>query len=245
MSRLSFSALALLGLTALPLLAFASSSPATEVSKPWSGTIDLGLNSSMGTSTGSKNSFHGKVNASYAGSYWTQTLTGEGLGVHDETPGSRNSERYLASYKARHYFKEHDFFTWRQQWEKDLLSKYEYQAFVSLGLGMEVFKTDTHFLKIEAGPGLRHSEGRQAPDHNNSMGLYSWDYDWKIRPDTELSQKGSYETGQEGRIFRVNTLLRENISRVLSLRLSHDYKQESGNSHTRAGVVSFGMGYQF
>lgn len=212
---------------------------------PWSGNIDLGYIASMGSTSGSKDTFRGKTLINYKGDYWTQSLSAEGISVRDEVPATNDPERYLAAYKARHFFGEGNFFTLRAQWEKDLLSSSEYQAFISLGLGKELIKTEQHFLKVETGPGLRHSEKRQAAAKDDAIALLSLDYEWKINQNTKLTHKSTVEAGEDNTISRVQHQLKQNITKVIALTVNHDYKHDNGATNTREGIFSLGLNYQF
>ncbi|PTQ87898.1 DUF481 domain-containing protein [Agitococcus lubricus] len=218
---------------------------ADEPPKIWQGMLDMGYLSSMGSTSGSKETFRGKTSLTHNGDYWIQIFSAEGLSVRDEVPTTNDSERYLAAYKARHFFAERNFFTLRLQWEKDMLSASEYQAFGSLGLGRELVKTEAHFLKIETGPGIRHSELRFAPPKDEAIALFSWDYDWKINPHTKFIHKGTVEAGEYNTITRVNNQLKQNITKVIALSINHDYKHDDGEKNTREGVFSIGLNYQF
>lgn len=218
---------------------------ANDTVKIWQGMIDAGYISSMGSSTGSKDTFRGKTSLTRNGEYWTQIFAAEGLSVRDEIPATNDSEHYLASYKARHFFNERSFFTWRLQWEKDLVSASEYQAFSSLGLGYELIKTPVHHLKIETGPGMRHSELRLLPPKNEGIALLSWDYDWTISPASKFIHKGTVEAGNYDTITRINSQFKQNITKVIALTVNHDYKHDNGAINTREGVFSIGLNYQF
>lgn len=211
----------------------------------WKGNIDVGYISSMGSSSGSKETFRGKTSISFNGDFWVHTFSAEGISVRDEVPATNDTERYLTSYKARHFFDTGNFFTLRMQWEKDLLSSSEYQAFVSLGLGKEIIKTDKHFFKVEAGPGARHSERRFAPPKDEAIALLSLDYEWKITPDTKFLHKSTVEAGEDNTVSRMQNQLKQNITKVIALTINHDYKHDDGATNTREGVFSLGLNYQF
>lgn len=229
----------------LSITSFYSYADDADNNNLWKGNIDVGYISSMGSTSGSKETFRGKTSASYNGTYWVQTVSAEGISVRDEVPATNDTERYLASYKARHFFGERNFFTLRTQWEKDLLSSSEYQAFISLGLGKEIIKTEKHFFKVEAGPGARHSEKRFAPAKDEAIALLSLDYDWKITPNTKFLHKSTVEAGKDNTISRMQNQLKQNITKVIALTINHDYKHDDGDKNTREGVFSLGLNYQF
>jgi len=216
-----------------------------DTTETWSGNIDLGYIASMGSTSGSKDTFRGKTVVNHKGDYWTQTLNAEGISVRDEVTSTNDPERYLAAYKARHFFGNNNFFTLRMQWEKDLLSSSEYQAFVSLGLGKELIKTDQHFLKVEAGPGVRHSERRNSPPNDDAIALLSIDYEWKINQNTKFIHKSTVEAGEDNTITRAQHQLKQNITKVIALTINHDYKHDDGPTNTREGIFSLGLNYQF
>jgi putative salt-induced outer membrane protein len=216
-----------------------------EASTDWHGNIDVGYISSMGTSSGSKDTFRGKVSATHTGEYWVNIFSAEGIGVRDDIPATHDTERYLLNFKSRHFFGEYNFFTLRAQWEKDLLSTSEYQLIASLGLGREIIKTEAHHLKIETGLGTRHNELYLLAPNRETIGLFSWDYDWKINLNTKFIHKGTIESGDSNVVTRVTTQLRQNITKVIALTVSHDYKHDNGDINQREGLMSVGLNYQF
>ena len=211
----------------------------------WYGNIDTGYIASSGTSSGRKDTFRGKTELNHKGSFWVQTIGIEGISVRDDVSTTADTERYLASYKARHFFGNDNFFTLRAQWEKDLLSTSEYQAFISLGLGKELIKTKEHFLKIEVGPGVRQNEQRFAPPEDDAIALLSLDYDWKITPSTRFIHKSTVEAGEDNVISRVKHQLKQNITEVVALNVNHDYKHTHDTVNTRESVFSVGLNYRF
>lgn len=211
----------------------------------WQGNVDVGYISSMGTTSGSKDTFRGKVSATHTGSYWVNIFSAEGIGVRDDIPATNDTERYLLNLKSRHFFAEYNFFTLRAQWEKDLLSASEYQLIASLGLGREIIKTKDHHLKLETGIGTRHNERRVLVPNRETIGLFSWDYDWKINPNTKFLHKGTIESGDSNVVTRVTTQLKQNITKVIALTVSHDYKHDNGDINKREGLMSVGLNYQF
>ncbi|RZU45199.1 putative salt-induced outer membrane protein YdiY [Fluviicoccus keumensis] len=230
---------------ALLCLGFPVFSAADEPVPNLSGMVDIGYISSMGTTSGSKDTFRGKVMLTNTGEYWINIFSGEGISVRDEYPATNDTEHYLLNYKARHYLNPLEFFTFRGQWEKDLLSASEYQAFVSLGLGRELIKTDHHFLKIELGPGVRHTEWSQAATENNAMGLLSWDYDWKISDVSRFTHKGTVESAEDSTVTRISNQFRQNVTKVIGMTVNHDYRYEHGSQNKREGIFTFGINYQF
>lgn len=216
-----------------------------KASKHWHGNVNIGYISSMGTTGGSKDTFRGKVSTTHTGDYWVNILSAEGIGVRDDISSTNDTERYLINTKSQHFFAENNFFTVRAQWEKDLLSASEYQLIASLGLGREIIKTEAHHLKLETGIGTRHNELRALAPNREAIGLFSWDYDWKISPNTKFIHKGTIESGDSNAVTRVSTQLKQNITKVVALTVSHDYKHDNGDINKREGLMSVGLNYQF
>ena len=81
----------------LSITSFYSYADDADNNNLWKGNIDVGYISSMGSTSGSKETFRGKTSASYNGTYWVQTVSAEGISVRDEVPATNDTERYLAS----------------------------------------------------------------------------------------------------------------------------------------------------
>jgi hypothetical protein len=46
-------------------------------------------------------------------------------------------------------------------------------------------------------------------------------------------------------VTRVTTQLKQNITKVIALTVSHDYKHDNGDINKREGLMSVGLNYQF
>ena len=211
----------------------------------WRGSIDGGYIHSSTSSSESTQTLYVNIAMTHTGAYWVNILSAEGLNVQGNTVnGNTEPERYLAAYKARHFFDIRDYFMYRAQWEKDLASNHEYQSFSSLGLGRSVLNSENESLKFEMGPGVRYTAGKLSHDQREAIGLFSWDYFYQFNIDSRFVQKANIEYGSSDKVTRVNTQLQQNITHVIALTLNHDYKHVNGDAPTRESIMSIGMSYQ-
>lgn len=218
--------------------------PPTPAQFGWKGTVEGGYIHSESTANSGSQTVHGQVSITRTGPYWINIFNGEGLSVRNDLPGAANPERYLLAYRARHFFDQRDYFAFRNQWEKDLVSNHEYQTFSSLNLGRDIVKDAQEELKIELGAGERYTAGLHAADLSEAIGLASWDYSYIFNPDRQFNQKGGVEYGSADKVFRISTQFRQNMTKVIALTLNNDFKKVRGDTPTRESVMSIGLCYQ-
>lgn len=212
--------------------------------KPWKANADLGYIRTSG-SNGSKQTFRGKLFGEYKFTVWSHEGKAEAIGTHDDVVGSSDTERYLLGTKSKRSFTEVDYLFVQSQWEKDVESDFEYQAFLATGYGRKLLHTDEHKLNAEIGAGWRNSEPRHDYTKNEAIGNFNLDYLWQISKDTSFVQKVAVEAGKENVVTRSLTELKQNVNASLAVSLAYDYKHDDGEENTREGTTTFNLTYRF
>lgn len=237
---------ALLFLGLAPLLAHADLiSPTPAAPLGWQGGVEGGFIQSRDTADGSSQTTSARVSLTHTGPYWINLFSAEAVSVSNSIPGTPHPERYLAAYRARHFWNSRDYFAFRNQWEKDRASGNRYQAFSSLNSGRSFAASEHEDIKLELGVGVRETarQGEQAT--SEVIGLCSWELGYDFNPDSRVAQKGGIEYGDLDRVLRLDTQFRQYVTRVVALTLNHDIKRVEGESRTDENVTSIGVSYQF
>lgn len=211
---------------------------------PFKVTVDLGyINTS---STGSqKDSLKAHLFGAYTRDVWTHELTADAVAAHDDAPGSVGTERYLLGAKSKRSFTPADYFFVQEQWEKDVHSDYDYQAFLSLGYGRHLIKTATQTLDAEIGVGARHSEPKASEPTNDAIGTANATYKYQFTPTASFGERMSVESGRINTVFRSVTELKEMLNAHLALSVSFDFRRDNGGTGTLDRITSINLGYQF
>ncbi len=234
-------------LTLLGLMLCSLNAAAEEVtppSSPWKAAADVGYIRNSGSS-GSKETFKGKVFGEYRFTQWSHEAKAEAIAINDDEEDSTGTERYLAGTKSKRSFTPMDYLFIQTQWEKDLESDFDYQAFVSTGYGRHLIKNEVHQLSAEIGAGWRHSEPKAAEPTDEAIGNFNLNYLWQIEKDTSFVQKVAVEAGRENVVTRSLTELKHKLNAALAAGVSYDYKHDDGDTNSREGIFSFNLSYVF
>ncbi|MFN3587193.1 MAG: YdiY family protein [Moraxellaceae bacterium] len=209
---------------------------------PFSGTAEAAYLKSSGSSD--KETFKGRVAVKYIAGAWEHEGAAEGL--NEATDDVRTRERYLVQGKTSRRFTDRDYLFLRVQAETDKQSSYDYQAFAAVGYGRDVIKTDTMKLALEIGAGGRHNQGKGGDDtENEALGNATLNYEWKFRPDARFFEQAAVETGEKSTVVRSRTGVEFDLTQVLKLAVTYDYKRDDGPADLEDTLTAVGLNYKF
>ncbi len=229
---------ALLGLLAVP-----AASLAVEPEKPF--TMDANVAYVKSTGSSNKETIKGLVDLLYKSGSWAHQFHAEGLNEADNDTDQHTTERYLAFEKSSWNFTERDYLFIKPQWEKDLQSAYDYQAFLAAGYGRKIIKTDTMLLNTDFGAGVRRSKlDVNGETEDEALGNFVLKYEWKFSKSARFNEDLSVETGSSGTVTRTRTALTADITDVLGLGLAYETKTDSGASKVEDSLTTFGFTYR-
>lgn len=227
----------------LALLLVPAASLAQEAEKPF--TMDANAAWVKSTGSSNKETIKGLLNLQYKIDAWTHQFHAEGLNEADSYNDESSTERYLVFEKSSWNFTERDYLFIKPQWEKDLQSAYEYQAFLAGGYGRNVIKTDTMILNTDFGAGVRRSKLEiNGHTEDETLGNFALKYEWKFSKSARFNEDLSVETGAIGTVARTRTALTADITDVLGLTLSYETKTDSGESEVQDSLTTFGLTYR-
>lgn len=211
--------------------------------RPWAGEGEVAYLKSSGSSR--QQTFKGFSYTRYQQRDWTHELRLEGLNEANADTGRRTRERYFVLEKTSWSFTPRDYLFLRPQHEKDLQSAYEYQAVFALGYGHQFLKTDTLFLNLDLGAGVRHSKLNVTGDSDDDpIGNLASKLEWKFRPGARLTEDVALDAGNQDNVLRTRSALILALSHRFGLVIAYETKRDDGPVRVRDSLLSAGLNYQ-
>jgi putative salt-induced outer membrane protein len=227
----------------LALFMLPTAALAAEGEKPF--TMDANAAYVKSTGSSNKETIKGLLDMQYKADSWTHQFHAEGINEADNDTDQHTTERYLAFEKSSWNFTERDYLFIKPQWEKDLQSAFDYQAFLAAGYGRKVIKTDTMLLNTDFGVGVRRSKlDASGETKDDALGNFVLKYEWKFSKSARFNEDLSVETGSSGTVTRTRTAITADITDVLGLTLAYETKTDSGESEVQDSLTTFGLTYR-
>ncbi len=202
-------------------------------------------NNTDGTSS-RKQSVAGHITYKHMQGDWGQEFKAEAIGSSDNQ-STDSVERYLASGKLMH--SEGSFYEFAKlQWEKDLSSAFDYQTYLTGGIGTELYRDDVQFLNGEIGAGVRYSVDRFPPkdDNTEAIGTLAAHYERILTKTVNFTQDLGYDYGSSSNTFRSRSALSMMMTDKLSGLFSFDYKKiSSDQGDSDSSLTAFGLKYSY
>lgn len=193
--------------------------------KLWNGQAELGAGSSTGD-TQEKSLAAGLHFDRKFGEDWEHSLD---MNFDFARSGSTTTrQRFVTKYEA----------LWRPwgsvyllnytELELDKFSGYDYRVVENLGIGFDVFKSETHKLRLEGGPGVRFSKlEAENMVETEYLGRLSTTYNLKISDNLTLQDKASVIFASESTTLENATHFSAKINSSLAARLGFEVKYDS------------------
>jgi putative salt-induced outer membrane protein YdiY len=222
----------------------------------WKANAEVGYISSS-TGGNSNQSFHGKLHGEYQSGPWAHEGNVDALSAQSNAPGAKNAEHYTVNTKSKRSFTPLDYLFVQTQWDKDVQSPLDYQAFISAGYGRYLIKSDTQELTAELGAGYRHSEAKKimvvppAPPppqtSDDTIGNFNANYHWAITPAVSFGEKVDVQYGADSTVSHSVTELKQAVSKALAFTLNYDYRRTDLDKGPAMidRITTFNLIYQF
>ncbi|RTR03445.1 DUF481 domain-containing protein [Halomonas nitroreducens] len=194
-----------------------------EDAPPWSGETELGFTHLAGNTDSQTLIAKGRL-------VWltgpvTHSLRGEIRHVTQDDDTS--AEQYLVAMRERYEIEGPHYLFGFARWDKDRFSGYNYQLTTIAGYGRQLLDSDEQSLSLEAGPGYRLDNVRDAPDERLAVLYGAMDYRWKFSDTASFSQELSVEATDDNNTSRSLTSLTARLNDHLALKLSHEIEHNS------------------
>jgi putative salt-induced outer membrane protein len=162
----------------------------TEVS----GSGELGLLVNRGNSD--SESVNASLKVLFEKDHWSNESTASG--VYSRDSGDTSANRFVLANRTDYRFGNHRYAVGAFRYDRDRFSTFRYQGSAALGYGYRLVDTETHRLRVEAGPGFRVSEIRAISKQDDEViarGFF--DYRWDISESTRFENKLLIEAGSD------------------------------------------------
>lgn len=227
------------------ILALTALIAAGPLAAEWSGKGELGLVIARGNSD--SETLNSEVGLTYSEERWTNE---SGISyLRTEESGETTASRIVADNKTDYALTDRRYVLAALRYDRDRFSGFRYQGSAALGYGYRVLEGETHFLKLEAGPGVRFSEERESGESETELiGRGYAEYRWVISGNTELSNHLLVETGGENTFLENQTALVVAINSRLALKtgfaVRHNTDVAEGRDNTDT-LTTMNLVYDF
>jgi putative salt-induced outer membrane protein len=235
-------------LTAALLAFFAGSAFADDTApSAFTGTASATYMQSTGSSN--KEIFKARIGTEYKTGKWAHEFITEGLNESDNDSNIRTRERYLAQEKTSWSFTDRDYIFVKPQWEKDLQSGFEYQAFLAAGYGRKFIKSESVNLSMDFGAGTRHTKtdtnfGLGGQTDDEAMGNAALKFEWKFLSNARFTEDASAETAKNSSVYRTRSAITADMTDVLGLSIIYETKRDTGAANTDDTLTTVALSYR-
>ncbi len=210
----------------------------------WSGDVELNFLRSSGNTSQESLGLAGKLHRD-AGNYH-HTL--EGFYDLNRNMGVKDKQRWGLGYKLDYDVSEKFYLTSFAGYENDQFGPFRERITSSLGLGYQVFNTESYGLKIEGGPSILFTKDLPGDKYDTSYNSFASSiFDWAINNRSELTNTTIFYYGDKN-IIESKTDLKVKINGSLSSKFSYDilYDQDAPLNRNKTDTVArAGLQYDF
>src|SRR5690606_1427858 len=169
------------------------------IDEGWSGKGELGIALSRGNTE--SESLIGKVDVGFSSQ--RRKFAAGAWGQYASTDGVESARRFGSHVTSGWRLDERRYLYGSLRSERDAFGTYEYQWTATAGYGYEVFRTDTHRLFFEAGPGYRYAKDQGARvHHREGIGRALVDWSLKVTDTATLTDTLLVEAGRKNTFAR-------------------------------------------
>jgi putative salt-induced outer membrane protein YdiY len=208
----------------MPAFALAQTPPAAPGPPPrWERKAELSL-VSTGGNTDTETLGAGASLVFRPGTWTTEARTAF---VRSATADVETARSFLADFRESRALTQRLEIFGRYGYLSDRFAGFDHRSTVDGGAGYKLLLGPVHALRVDAGLGYSHEARIDAEDQSFPLANFGTAYKWQISPTADLTDAAiftaSLEDGDAWR-FRNALALTATITRVLSLKLSHDLK---------------------
>ncbi len=189
----------------------------------WAGEIELGGVATSGN-TKTKN-FNTRLMVSNKSPKWDHKAIFTGF--YTDGGSDDDTRIFTASVNSGYKLSKTSYLVAAFKYENDRLTGYDYRFNESIGYGRKLIDGDRVKLKIEAGPGGRHSRLNNGDQVDELILRAALNLGWKISKTATLTENFLTVSGDEGTVVESTTALKSNIIGALAMKFSFKVKWNS------------------
>lgn len=187
-------ALLLTGGSLLSHFAWADDSVFSVMDDPATAKKDFGGNINAGYLAQSGNTKSSSLTAN-TNMTWYQEVTAWSLwGSASNTSSNdiRSSEKYSVGGRGRYNLSDSNYLFGQASWLSDRYNGYHARDIFTAGYGRQILAGPVHFLRLEAGPGIRYDEYVEGGHKTQGLGYASAIYNWQFNDNAKFTQGVSF-----------------------------------------------------
>lgn len=183
--------------------------------------------------------FEGNLNAGYlaqSGNTRSSALTADstltwygnttawslwGSANNTSSDDQRSSEKYELGGRSRYNLTEANYLFGQASWLTDRYNGYHQRDVLTAGYGRQVWNGPEHFLRLEAGPGVRYDEYTNGQDKTQALGYASGAWTWQFTDNARFTQ-GVSVLGTEDTTLNSETALEVAINAHFGLKVAYN-----------------------
>ncbi len=217
-----------------------------EDAKPlgWSGSADLGYNSTNGNS----NSANLKLDTKARHDWAKWALEGTAKSRFAKSDGERSEESYTFGLQGDLKLSDIDYLFAAADYTVDKFSGYDYQASQTVGYGRTLFKNEKHFLKGQLGLGMRESKDELGETETEALLKPELNYTYDINEYVSFLENLKGSIGTEYGVYESETGIKSKLTNNLALKASYTVRYTSDVPADRKKTDTFtgiSLGYSF
>jgi putative salt-induced outer membrane protein len=202
-----------------------------KIDEGWSGKGELGIALSRGNTE--SESLIGKVDVGFSSQ--RRKFAAGAWGQYASTDGVESARRFGSHLTSGWRLDERRYLYGSLRSERDAFGTYEYQWTATAGYGYEVFRTDTHRLFFEAGPGYRYAKDQGARvHHREGIGRALVDWSLKVTDTATLTDTLLVEAGRKNTFARNLFGVQVAVNKKLAMKAGLETRY---NSDVEPGIV--------
>lgn len=193
----------------------------------------------MDNPAGAKKPFEGNLNAGYlaqSGNTRSSSLTADstltwygnttawslwGSANNTSSDDRRSSEKYELGGRSRYNLTDDNYLFGQASWLTDRYNGYHQRDVLTAGYGRQLLTGPEHYLRLEAGPGVRYDEYINGQDKTQALGYASGTWAWQFTENAKFTQ-GASVLGTEDTTLNSETALEVAINAHFGLKVAYN-----------------------
>lgn len=111
-----------------------------------------------------------------------------GTANNTSSDDKRSSEKYELGGRSRYNLTDANYLFGQASWMTDRYNGYRQRDVLTAGYGRQIWNGPEHYLRLEAGPGVRYDEYTNGQDKTQALGYASGTWAWQFTDNAKFTQ---------------------------------------------------------
>ena len=188
----------------------------------WRGNAELG--GSMSTGNTDASSLNARLKLGYEHNRWDNRLRLDVFYARED--GEDTANRTLGEFQSDYTLTERDYLFGALRGVHDEFSGYKYQTSLAGGYGRKLWVSDQGSLRLEGGPGVRHSKDNDDNSNTDLIGRFAGSFEYNISQTATFEQDAVVIVGSDNTeiesITGVSAALTDTLAMKLAFTVQHN-----------------------